>query len=257
MAGTVANSHVSESKSMRVLGSYAIVYLLKGSGFYRDGNGFRAELLAGSLLMLFPEVAHLYGPRRGEHWGEIYVVFDGPIFDLWRERGLLDSSRPVAHLEPIEEWHRRLTSTLLPSRPRGVGEAAIEVCAFAHLLTQMLAPRLDAQASPCQSDWVSHACYLLCANLEKPLELQSVAGECGLSYESFRKRFASEVGVSPARYRAERRIGAACALLDHPGMAIKSVASGLGFSDEFHFAKRFKQITGKTPNAYRQRKRAP
>lgn len=252
-AGILSKISASGFRSMRVMGKYAIVYLLEGSGFYRDANGVRCDVSAGDLLLIVPELAHRYGPRRGEIWSEIYVVFDGPIFDLWRERGLLDSSRPVTHLAPIEPWFDRIRNALVIPRPKTPSQACLEVSAFAHLLTEIYAPHLDGINTHNGDGWLETARYLLESNLEKPLDLAAVARECGLSYESFRKRFAAVTGISPARYRAQKRIDAARVLLDHPNMTIKSVAADLGFRDEFHFSKRFKQLTGETPRSHQLR----
>lgn len=75
---------------MRVLGSYALVYVVGGGGEYSDARGTRRQVSEGDLIWVFPDIPHAYGPARGGRWDEIYLVFDGPVFDLWRQRGLLD-----------------------------------------------------------------------------------------------------------------------------------------------------------------------
>lgn len=252
-AGIISKITAAGFRSMRVMGKYAIVYLLEGNGFYRDANGVKAGVSAGDLLLLFPEIAHRYGPQRDQTWSEIYVVFDGPIFDLLRVQGILTPTHTVTRLKPVESWFDNIYGTLASPRPKTLSQACAEVSAFAHLLTGIYAPLLDAPTAQKSAPWLETAYYLLESNLEKPLDLAMIARECGLSYENFRKRFAEATGTSPARYRAQKRIEAACMLLDHPNMTIKSVASGLGFRDEFHFSKRFKQLTGKTPRSHQLR----
>jgi AraC-like DNA-binding protein len=251
MAGTLSKSNTAEFQSMRVLGSYAIVYLFGGEGFYRDANGYAAKLQAGDLLLLFPEIAHRYGPRRGQEWQEIYAVFDGPAFDLWRAQGLYDATQPVIHLEPVKEWLERIEQVLAAPRPASPEAATIEVAQFLELLTQMTAPVALKHAGNVEPEWLARTRRLLEANLEKPIDWDTVAQDCGLTYESLRKRFREATGVSPARYRSERRIAAACALLKQEPVPIKAIATSLGFRDEFHFSRRFKEITGQTPREYR------
>jgi AraC-like DNA-binding protein len=79
-----------------------------------------------------------------------------------------------------------------------------------------------------------------------------VARALGVPYETFRKQFQRYVGVSPARYRTVRRIDAACALLQDSRNTIQSVALRLGFADEYHFSRRFKQVNGLSPRAFRR-----
>jgi AraC-like DNA-binding protein len=61
------------------------------------------------------------------------------------------------------------------------------------------------------------------------------------------------MGVSPVRFRTIRRIDAACAMLLAPDQTIASIAVALGFSDEYHFSRRFKQVTGLPPREFRRR----
>ena len=60
-------------------------------------------LTTGDVVLVLPERAHWYGPGRGRTWDELYLVFDGPVFDLWRGTGVLDEAHPV-HSAP-DGWH--------------------------------------------------------------------------------------------------------------------------------------------------------
>ena len=82
-----------------------------------------------------------------------------------------------------------------------------------------------------------------------------LAAQAGLSYERFRKRFAELKGVPPARYRMLRLIDRACVRLAGGETSLKEIAGGLGFCDEFHFSKLFKQRTGLAPSVYRRQMR--
>jgi len=41
-------------------------------------------------------------------------------------------------------------------------------------------------------------------------------------------------------------------MLQQPGSTTRTIAASLGFSDEFHFSRRFKQITGISPREFRR-----
>lgn len=118
LAGLSRNGRGIPRRPLRVLGAWAIVYVLDGGGRYEDANGLRLTLRAGDLLVVFPDLPHTYGPVGAARWTELYLVFDGPVFDLWRANGLLDPAQPVRHLEPIGYWERRLESVLgAPHQP--------------------------------------------------------------------------------------------------------------------------------------------
>ena len=239
-----------EMKTMRVLGSYALVYLMNGAGFYSDANGVRKNVSAGDVLLISPELGHRYGPGVRQQWDEIFFVFDGPVFDLWRAQNLWDDAQPVRRIEPIEKW---LPLLLKVAKTSDITQSNCleRLCAFLQVLSQILANGRDESAS--EEGWLLHAKRMMELDLERPLALRQVARETGLSYETFRKRFYRETGVSPALYRTQKRIAAACSLLQHTNFTNRAIADSLGFSDEFHFSKRFKQLTGVSPRTYRAR----
>nr|CAA9234579.1 hypothetical protein AVDCRST_MAG63-1272 [uncultured Armatimonadetes bacterium] len=255
LAGSIRNGQgVVPAHPLRVYGSYAVMYLWEGSGRYEDASGRRRTVRAGDLVVVFPELAHSYGPRAaGERWSELYIVFDGPVFDLWRQTGLLDSAQPVHRLEPVEEWLGKLKAIAEAPRPTTAAERLRELCRFQGLLAEALGVHPAREAEPGEMRWLARARGLLETDLSLEIDLSDVAAEVDLSYENFRKRFQQQVGVSPARYRATKRIEAARDLLRYTQMTNRQVAESLGFSDEFHFSKRFKQIAGTTPRAFRQR----
>jgi len=249
MAGFLPHNTGIPLNKMRILDSYGFVYILKGAGRYADGNGVNLPVTAGDSLWLWPDLAHAYGPPAGQTWSEIYFVYDGPVFDLWRERGLFDLRQPVQQLAPIDYWLQRFESVLGAPRQTGFAPALVEVCRLQTVLAEALHGGMKGNPDMA---WASQACALLEADLTRELDLATLAHQLQTSSDSLRKRFTRVVGLSPARFRSRRIIDRACALMQQGTLTDKQIATRLGFCDEFHFSKRFKSITGVTPRAFRR-----
>jgi len=251
LAGFIRNGRGVLETGLRVLGSYALVYVIDGGGHYRDATGLSRSVRAGDLLLIFPELAHTYGPDPTTHWTELFLVFEGPLFDLWRASGLLTPARPVLHLEPIEQWAHRFEAVLGAPRTPGAAPPLLEICRLQLALGEaLLAGSIGARPGD-EAAWVERACALLEADLERAADLPDLARDLGMSYDGFRKRFQAAVGVPPARYRTGRAIDRACELMQLGHLSDRQIADRLGFCDEFYFSRRFKQVTGRSPRDFR------
>lgn len=241
-AGTNAGSRGVQDRRYH---SYALIYLVDGAGLYEDERGARCDIRTGDAIVVFPGLLHSYGPRADEHWDEVYVIADGPAFELLEQSGVLDRSRPVHRAAPAERWRGELEAVLHAPRPGGPRGRALEALNFARLLAELVIPAERALT------WVDGSRAMLAADLGRPGDLHAVAAANGMTYEGFRKRFRAETGSSPRAYRESRRIEAARELLHLTALNHREIAAALGYSDEFHFSKRFKAATGVAPSAYR------
>jgi AraC-like DNA-binding protein len=250
MSGIIHQNKGVSFTNMRIWGSFAVVYLLAGSGRYTDARGVSQKVRAGDLITVFPDIPHAYGPDSDECWDEIYLVFDGPGFDLWRRQGILDDARPVSRLEPIEYWLRRIESV---ARPSAGQSPLLSVCRLQQVLAEMREHEQARGVGEADQAWLAQAKALL--EGETPLaefDLESVAERLGISYVGFRKKFARLSGTSPAKFHMQSVMDRACDLIRRQGPTNRQVARRLGFCDEFHFSRRFKQLVGLSPREFRQ-----
>jgi AraC-like DNA-binding protein len=247
LAGLIRGSQ--GTSRMRVLGSYALVYIVSGGGQYRDAHGTKLPVVPGDALLIFPELAHTYGPGKGQFWDEIYICFQGEFFDQWRRAGLLADTRPKFHTEPVQHYLDALQTLAKEPRPANNTENLAQLGRWTQLLSQLVALPEPAKAEP---EWLQQAKGLLSSNLGEELDLETVARTTGWSYENFRKLFVRETGISPNRYRTQARLEAAKTLLRRGELTHAAVAASLGFHDEFHFSKRFKTLTGVSPREFRR-----
>lgn len=237
---------------MRILGSYAVVYLLAGEGRYVDAVGRNRHVATGDLILVFPDLPHRYGPPPDAYWDHLYIVFDGPVFDLWRGTGLLDDSRPVRHLGPVEAWTHRFAELVQLEQRTTPDEVAQDVARLQLLLADvLLASSGDGPEPDDDQLWLAQATALLAADLGNPVSLAEVAASLGMSYDGFRKRFRRLAGVTPARYRSQRTLDRACELIIAGELTDREIAARLGFAGESHFSHRFRQLVGSTPSAFR------
>lgn len=230
---------------------YLVMMLQESGGFYSNESGFECSLQYGDFFVALPGQKIRYAPGATEVWSEICVGFEGAVFDLLQHTELLSSYAPVWQLDNPQPWLERLQTLLHAKRPTSTLEVARETTQFLSLLLEMIEAASPKVAASATSDWFDRACVMLSSDLSQPPCLKKIATELGMSYDTFRRNFRQRAGISPGKYFDKQRCREACHRLTKTQMPCWELAHYLGFCDEQHFSRRFKEWTGLSPRNYR------
>ncbi|MCM5553457.1 AraC family transcriptional regulator [Pleomorphomonas sp. NRK KF1] len=94
------------------------------------------------------------------------------------------------------------------------------------------------------------------ANIVRNLSLAELAALIGLSPDHFGVAFRTAVGKTPHQFLLHCRVEAAKELLLHEESSLSAIAVDTGFSDQAHFTRVFRRLTGRTPALWRREQRA-
>jgi len=89
----------------------------------------------------------------------------------------------------------------------------------------------------------------LAARLDQRVSLDELSALAGISRYHLLRLFSRETGLPPHAYQNQLRVARARELLAR-GDAISQVAAEVGFADQSHFTRVFRQFTGATPRQY-------
>ncbi|KAF0241491.1 MAG: transcriptional regulator, partial [bacterium] len=88
-------------------------------------------------------------------------------------------------------------------------------------------------------------------HISQPIPIEALANQAAMSLRHFARVFASEFGMTPARYVLEQRVEAARRALVKTKLGQKEIALKCGFGNIEHMRRAFLRITGVPPNTYR------
>ena len=111
--------------------------------------------------------------------------------------------------------------------------------------------RLPAVAEAGGSELVQTVDRYLRAHIADRVTLADLARHAHVSVSTLSHRYRSETGRAPISRLIELRIDHAKVLL-LKGAPLKSIATQLGFTDEFHLSKTFKRTAGISPRTFRR-----
>lgn len=202
----------------------------------------------------------------GDHVAEVVV-----ISRAWMARKLGESSRLVH--PRFAEWlqgggkmafaglmsgpERELLEGLQGMTGRDPGESLrVEARVLEWAAVRLFRTgRSDAGAGFChairkRSDPVARALGVLEARLSEPMDLQRLGKECGVSPTHLSRMVKQRTGLNLREHLRKIRIAHACELLSASGSTVTEVALEVGYQSLSHFAKAFREETGKSPGEW-------
>jgi AraC-like DNA-binding protein len=147
-------------------------------------------------------------------------------------------------------WERDLCEALAivgrePGPARLLAEARVLEWSAARLFRS---PSTDISPAPREHDAVKRSIQLLRERLDQNLDLAAIAREVGVSPHHLSRKVSTETGLTLQRHLRRLRIERACETLDAKRMNVTEVALEVGYQSLSHFAKAFREETGRTPS---------
>lgn len=111
----------------------------------------------------------------------------------------------------------------------------------------------EAQKGMSRYAYVEAAKNYIASHLNKSFSLDDIAKELNINKHYLARRFSEDTGMGIMKYTKQKRIEAAKNMLRFSDASIPRIAAYLCFPNQSHFGKVFKEMTGTTPGAYRNR----
>lgn len=221
-----------------------------GCGVIRSATT-RVRAERHSAVLILDRVPHDYATARGESpWTFGYAhVSPRPFWRSWvqwpsRVDGILvleigDESTWRAAWNALADARRLLSS---PARGRSeLAYNALERCL-------LWCDEANPSRGPLADPRVRRAAEFAARNLTRPITVEAMSNEAGLSASRLNALFRTHLGVSPAQYAERLRLDHAARLLSSAGLSVKEAAAASGYADPFHFSRRFRARFGYPPS---------
>lgn len=240
---------------------FAIGQTLEGFQDFRC-RGDKHRGYPGSFLIINPGAVHdgHSGLESGFSYRMLYV---SPHFMSSLAREIWGHSKASCHFSDV--LHRSEASLLLlnrlfdlleePSASPLKVQSAI-TWSLACLLQRHGECRIQARPTAARCKIIQDAQEFLRENVTCNITLEELAERFDDTPYRFLRRFGRQTGLSPHRFLTQCRVERAKQLI-HRGTPLSEVALASGFCDQSHLNRRFREVCGISPGAFRLAIRLP
>ncbi|MGL4316341.1 MAG: AraC family transcriptional regulator [Pseudomonas sp.] len=209
----------------------------------------------GSMVLINPDELHTGSKAHDEGWRyRAFYPDNAQVSGVLDELGLATGGMPSFAASVLQDPELHACFATLHRLLDGGASALQQQTAWREailLLFQRHAKVGTPAAAGREPQAVARAKELLGACLAEPPSLEELAAAVNLSPFHFARVFRRATGLPPHAWLKQRRLEQARALLK-VGCAPLAVAMQLGFADQSHLSRQFKQAYGVAPGEYRK-----
>lgn len=236
---------------------YLIHCILSGKGTFI--NNYRNQsvtyhLHKGQTFLIEPNTIIHYSADGTDPWEYIWIEFDGLKAREYLKQAGLSQKNPIFQAKTEEGFHMISDYLkyivehphMLPSRTMG----------YAYLFFSGLIEN-SATASPLPRNdikqfYIQAAVAFIENNYMKNITIEDMAVNLNLNRSYFSKIFKKMTQKSPQEFLINYRISKACELMRSTNMTLSEISQHVGYSNQFHFTRAFKNSMNMSPSEWRK-----
>ena len=236
---------------------YLFHYILSGTGTLMadDSKGVTQTYSIKSMqgFMIFPNQITTYVADKQLPWEYVWLEFDG-----LRVKSLLDTiglslDKPVYHARNKSLREDMANEMLYISSHKD--ESPFHLIGHLYLfLDYLLRSAADEQlehGSKLREFYIHEALTYIEHNFQNEITIEDIAGVCGLNRTYFGKIFKEALGKTPQEFLLNYRMLKAAELLKLTSLSIGDVGLAVGYANQMHFSRAFKNNYGISPREWR------
>lgn len=236
---------------------YLFHYILSGTGTLMadDSKGVTQTYSIKSMqgFMIFPNQITTYVADKQLPWEYVWLEFDG-----LRVKSLLDTiglslDKPVYHARNKNLREDMANEMLYISRHKD--ESPFHLIGHLYLfLDYLLRSAADEQlehGSKLREFYIHEALTYIEHNFQNEITIEDIAGVCGLNRTYFGKIFKEALGKTPQEFLLNYRMLKAAELLKLTSLSIGNIGLAVGYANQMHFSRAFKNNYGISPREWR------
>lgn len=236
---------------------YLFHYVLSGTGilFADDshGNTQTYNIRSGEGFMIFPGQITTYISDKELPWEYAWIEFDGlRVKEALSIAGFnLDSPVYHARLKDLRECMKNEMLYMAEHGDAAPFHLIGHLFLFFDAMLRSVTPEHTTTEKKLQDYYIREALVYIEQNFQNDISVEHIAKVCGLNRSYFGKVFKEVTGKTPQQFLLTYRMIKATELLKLTKLSIGEISCAVGYDNQLHFSRAFKNIYGKSPREWR------
>lgn len=236
---------------------YLFHYIISGKGVLNatDSKGItrKFELAADSGFLIYPGLVNTYYADEHEPWEYTWIEFDGIKVRESLVLAGLDEEAPV-YMPNYQELGAILRDELLYIASHS-SASPLNLTGHLYLALDALitssASKKRLQEGRLRDFYVREAIGFIEQNYARSITVEDMARGCSLNRSYFGKIFKEALSQSPQEFLIHFRMSKAAEQLKTTDLPISKICISVGYPNQLHFSRAFKNVYGISPSEYR------
>ncbi len=239
---------------------YLFHYVLSGTGrlMANDSRGISHEyqIRSGEGFMIFPRQINTYIADTKLPWEYVWIEFDGMRAREIIETAGLSPDHPVYHAAYKDLRENMKDEMLYIAEHHDAPPFHLmgHLYLFIDYLSRSSSSKI-ATSGRVRDFYIKEALNYIEQNFQNDISVENIASFCGLNRTYFGRIFKETVGKSPQQFLLSYRMAKAAELLKLTELTINDVGNAVGYPNQLHFSRAFKNVYGLSPREWRNKNR--
>ncbi|MBO5472438.1 MAG: AraC family transcriptional regulator [Lachnospiraceae bacterium] len=236
---------------------YLFHLCLSGTGILMadnaKGEAVTYQIKSGQGFMLFPHQICTYIADRDIPWEYVWIEFDGLRAKETIELAGLNQDQPVykARYKDIAETMKTEMLYIVNHKEESPFHLIGHLYLFIDSLVRSSVHAQISKGNSLRDFYIKEAFSFIEQNFQNDISVEEIASFCGLNRSYFGKIFHESTGKSPQEFLISYRMTKATELLKLTGLSIADIGNAVGYPNQLHFSRAFKNVYGISPRTWR------
>ncbi len=236
---------------------YLFHYCLSGAGTLYAQNGKKEsaafQIKSGQGFMLFPHQICTYIADEKLPWEYVWLEFDGLRVKEAIELTGMKPEQPVykARYKDISETMKNEMIYIVNHKEESPFHLIGHLYLFIDSLVRSSTSAQIGKGSSLRDFYIKEAFAFIEQNFQNNISVEDIAAACGLNRSYFGKIFHENMGKSPQEFLISYRMTKAAELLKLTNLSVGDIGNAVGYPNQLHFSRAFKNVYGISPRQWR------